>query len=97
MTLTEIIKTFKTKLNPSKIMDSLERTASFYDESENGSGDSDSGEDLKNNPYSSSASGSVKSSEATRITRNDKEPLIKLTDVWKIYQMGEVEFAASKE
>ena len=96
MTLTEIIETFKTKLNPSKIMDSLERTASFYDESENGSGDSDSGEDLKNNPYSSSASGSVKSSEATRITLNDKEPLIKLTDVWKIYQMGEVEFAALK-
>jgi len=96
MTLAEIIETFRTKLNPSKIMDSLERTASFYDESENGSGDSDSGEDLKNNPYSSSASGSVKSSEATRITLNDKEPLIKLTDVWKIYQMGEVEFAALK-
>ena len=96
MKLTEIIETFKTKLNPSKIMDSLERTASFYDESENGSGESDSGEDLKNNPYSSSASGSVKSSEATRITRNEKEPLIKLTDVWKIYQMGEIEFAALK-
>src|SRR5665811_1604843 len=91
MTLSEIIETFKTKLNPSKIMDSLERTASFYDESENGSG-----EDLKSNPYSSSASGSVKSSEATRITRNKKEPLIKLTDVWKLYQMGEVEFAALK-
>ena len=55
-----------------------------------------SGEDLKSNPYSNSASGSVKSSEATRITRNEKEPLIKLTDVWKIYQMGEVEFAALK-
>ena len=96
MTLTEIIETFKTKLNPSKIMDSLERTASFYDESENGSGESDSGEDRKNNPYSNSATGSVKSSEATRITRNEKEPLIKLTDVWKIYQMGEVEFAALK-
>ncbi|AKB74762.1 ABC transporter, ATP-binding protein [Methanosarcina lacustris Z-7289] len=91
MTLTEIIETFKTKLNPSKIMDSLERTASFYDESENGSG-----EDLKSNPYSNSASGSVKSSEATRITLNEKEPLIKLTDVWKLYQMGEVEFAALK-
>ncbi|AKB18021.1 MULTISPECIES: ABC transporter ATP-binding protein [unclassified Methanosarcina] len=91
MTLTEIIGTFKTKLNPSKIMDSLERTASFYDESENGSG-----EDQKNNPYSSSASGSIKNSEAARITLNEKEPLIKLTDVWKIYQMGEVEFAALK-
>jgi putative ABC transport system ATP-binding protein len=97
MTLTEIIETFKTKLSPSKIMDSLEKTASFYnesDESENGSG-----EDLKSNPYSNSASGSVsvKSSEATRIILSRKEPLIKLTDVWKIYQMGEVEFAALKE
>lgn len=95
MTLTEMLETFKTKLNPSKIMDSLERTASFYDESETVSGDNESGEDL-NNPYGSSASGSVKSSEATRITLNEKEPLIKLTDVWKIYQMGEVEFAALK-
>ena len=94
MTLTEIIETFKTKLNPSNIMNSLEKTASFYDESDNGSGGSDSGEDLKSNPYSNSATGSVKSSEATRITLNEKEPLIKLTDVWKIYQMGEVDFAA---
>ena len=96
MTLTEIIEIFKTKLNPSKIMDSLEKTASFYDESDNGSGGSDSGEDLKSNPYSNSATGSVKSSDATRITLNEREPLIKLTDVWKIYQMGEVEFAALK-
>jgi len=102
MTLTEIIETFKTKLNPSKIMDSLEKTASFYDESDYGSlgsesEGSESGVDLKSNPYSNSASGYVKSFEATRITRDEKEPLIKLTDVWKIYQMGEVEFAALKE
>ncbi|AKB78120.1 ABC transporter, ATP-binding protein [Methanosarcina horonobensis HB-1 = JCM 15518] len=94
MTLTEIIETFKTKLNPSKIMDSLEKTASFYDESDNDFGEDDSGDDLKNNPYSNSASDSVKSSGLTKITRDEKEPLIKLTDVWKIYQMGEVEFAA---
>ncbi|AKB78990.1 ABC transporter, ATP-binding protein [Methanosarcina horonobensis HB-1 = JCM 15518] len=96
MTFTEIIETFKTKLNPSKIMDSLEKTASFYDESDKDFGEDDSGEDLKNNPYSNSASDSVKSSGLTRITRDEKEPLIKLTDVWKIYQMGEVEFAALK-
>ena len=54
MTLTEIIETFKTKLNPSKIMNSLEKAASFYDESENDSEGNDSGEDLKNNPYSNS-------------------------------------------
>ena len=29
MTLTEIIETFKTKLNPSKIMDSLEKNSEF--------------------------------------------------------------------
>jgi putative ABC transport system ATP-binding protein len=34
MTLTEVIKTFKMKLDPSKIMNSLEKTASFYDESD---------------------------------------------------------------
>ncbi|WP_229392420.1 hypothetical protein [Methanosarcina sp. DH2] len=81
-------------------MNSFEKAASFYDESnesdesDNSSGGSDSGEDLKNNPYSISATGSVKSSEDTRITRSEKDPLIKLTDVLKIYQMGEVEFAA---
>ena len=39
MTLTEIIESFKTKLNPSKLMDSLEKKTSFYDESENDSGE----------------------------------------------------------
>ncbi|WP_440948637.1 ABC transporter ATP-binding protein [Methanosarcina sp. T3] len=95
MTLTEMIEDFKTKLNPSKIMDSLEKTASFYDESGNGSEESGSWEDL-NNPESSSAPGPLKSSEKSRITRDEREPLIKLSDVWKIYQMGEVEFAALK-
>lgn len=96
MTLTEIIETFKTKLSPSKIMNSLEKTASFYDESDNGSVEVDSGEYPKNNPYSNSANGSVISSGMTRITKGEKDPLIKLTNVWKIYQMGEVEFAALK-
>jgi putative ABC transport system ATP-binding protein len=96
MTLTEIIDSFKTKLNPSKIMDSLEKKASFYDESENGSEENYSGENLKNNPYNNSGNGSAKSSNAVRISKNKEDPLIKLTDVWKIYQMGEVEFAALK-
>jgi putative ABC transport system ATP-binding protein len=96
MKLTEIIETFKTKLSPSKIMNSLEKTASFYDESEEGLGENDSGEDPKNNPYGYSVSSSAKSSVMTRITRNESNPLIKLTNVWKIYQMGEVEFAALK-
>jgi putative ABC transport system ATP-binding protein len=96
MTLTEVIKTFKTKLGPSKIMNSLEKTASFYDESEIYLEGNDSGEDLKNNPYSELVSDPVESSRAVGISQNLDEPLIKLTDVWKIYQMGEVEFAALK-
>jgi len=97
MTLTQIIDTFKTKLNPSKIMNSLEKTASFYDESDHDSEGNDSGEDLKNNPYSNSVIDSAKSSSAVRISQNVDEPFIKLTNVWKTYQMGEAEFAALKE
>lgn len=96
MTLTEIIDTFKMKFNPSKIMNSLEKTASFYDESDHGSAGNDSGEDLKNNPYSNSVINSDKSSSAVRISQNADEPFIKLTNVWKTYQMGEAEFAALK-
>jgi len=95
MTLTEIIENFKTKINPSKIMDSLEKTASFYDESENDSEASGSWEELQN-PERDSTAGFSKSSERSRLTKDEREPLIKLTDVWKIYQMGEVEFAALK-
>lgn len=95
MTLTEMIETFKKELNPSKIMDSLEKTASFYDESENDSKASGSWEELQNQKRSSST-GFSHSSERSRLTSNEREPLIKLTDVWKIYQMGEVEFAALK-
>jgi putative ABC transport system ATP-binding protein len=95
MTLSDIIDTFKTKLNPSKIMNSLEKAASFHDESENGSGDGP-GEDFQNNPFINASTASFGGSGKTRITKDEKEPLIKLTDVWKIYQMGEVEFAALK-
>jgi len=96
MTLTEIIDSFKSKLNLSKLVDSLERKASFYDKSENGSEENSSVEDLKYNAYFNSGNGDAKSSNAVRISKNKDEPLIKLTDVWKIYQMGEVEFAALK-
>jgi len=90
MTLTEVIETFKTKLNPSKISNSLEKTASFSDESE------DDSTDLKNNPYSNFGNDSVTSSNSIRTIQKTGKPLIKLIDVWKIYQMGEVEFAALK-
>lgn len=90
MTLTGIIETFKTKLDPSKIMSSLEKAASFSEESDN-----DSGGNLRN-PYISSGNGSEKSSNKILRSQNKDEPLIELTDVWKIYQMGELEFAALK-
>ncbi|HWQ49671.1 MAG TPA: ABC transporter ATP-binding protein [Methanosarcina sp.] len=96
MTLSEILDSFKTKFNPSKFIDSLEKKASFYDESENDSERNSLGENLKNNPYFNSGNDSVNSSNEVRISQNRDEPLIKLTDVWKIYQMGEVEFAALK-
>ena len=94
MTLTQIIDTFKTKLNPSKIMNSLERAADFYDGSGNDSEENYLGKGLKKNPYSNSVIDSAKSSSAVRISQNVDEPFIKLTNVWKTYQMGEAEFAA---
>jgi putative ABC transport system ATP-binding protein len=89
MTFTEVLKTIKMKLDPSKVMDSLEKKASFSDEPDNHFDSNNLGEDFKNNPY-------AKKSSAVRISRNEVEPLIKLTDVWKIYRMGEVDFAALK-
>ena len=50
MTLTQIIDTFKTKLNPSKIMNSLERAADFYDGSGNDSEENYLGKGLKKKP-----------------------------------------------
>jgi putative ABC transport system ATP-binding protein len=94
MTLTQILDTFKTRLNPSKIMNSLEKAANFYDESDNGSEGNYSGEDLKNDPHSNLVSDSTKIFNEIGIPKNGNEPLIKLDNVWKTYQMGEVEFAA---
>ncbi|HEY3360972.1 MAG TPA: ABC transporter ATP-binding protein [Methanosarcina sp.] len=96
MTLSEILDSFKTVLNPSKIMNSLDGAASFSEESENDS-EGNSGENLKNNPYFNSGNNSAESSNGIRISKNKDKPLIKLTNIWKIYQMGEVEFAALKE
>jgi putative ABC transport system ATP-binding protein len=96
MTLTEIIETFKMKLNPSKVMNSLEGEADFYNESDNDSKGIDSGGNLNNNPQNNPVSDFIKSSKELRISQNGEVPLIKLIDVWKIYQMGEVKFAALK-
>jgi putative ABC transport system ATP-binding protein len=95
MAFTEIIDTFKAKFHPTKIMNSLETVAHLYEESDSDSKGNNSGEDQKNNPYSNLFDDSVINPKAMEISQNG-DPFIKLTDVWKIYQMGEVEFAALK-
>jgi putative ABC transport system ATP-binding protein len=95
MTLSEILYSFKTVLNPSKIINSLDEAASFSEESESDS-KVNSGENLKNNSRFSSENNSTESPKGVRVSKNKDEPLIKLTNVWKIYQMCEVEFAALK-
>lgn len=96
MAFTEIIDTFKTKLNPSKIINSLERAANLSDGFGNGSGGNELGGNPKDNPYINSVNNPFESSGAVRASQNGDEPLIRLTDVWKIYQMGEVDFSALK-
>jgi len=97
MTLAEVIKSFKMRWDTSKIINSLEKTANFCDESENYLEENNSGEDSKNNnPYSNLVSSQVISPRVEGISQHSDECLIKLSNVWKIYQMGEVEFAALK-
>jgi putative ABC transport system ATP-binding protein len=96
MTLTEFIDTFKTKFNPSKIMNSLERAADLNNLPGNGSEGNESGGKPEDNPYINSDNNPAKNSGALRVSQSGEEPFIKLTDVWKIYQMGEVDFAALK-
>jgi len=95
MTLIKIIEIFKKKLNTS-ILKPLEKAADFYSESENDSKINGPGGFTKNSPYGSSARNFAKSPDSGNASRNVEIPFIKLTDVWKIYQMGEVEFAALK-
>jgi putative ABC transport system ATP-binding protein len=72
MTLTEVIGTFKTKLNPSKIINSFEKKEESYIEVDNNSEKKGLG----------------------KIPQNGVSPIIKLENVWKIYKMGDNEFAA---
>lgn len=95
MTLTQILESFKTKLNPSKAVNSLERAVDFHYGSYDNSGRTDLAKNLENDPQYS-VSDPVKGSNAMRLSQNKDEPLIKLNNVWKIYRMGEVDFAALK-
>jgi putative ABC transport system ATP-binding protein len=94
MTLAKITNTLKTMFNSSKVINTLEKTAGFNNESDKNSEINDSGENLVRNPHSDPFGKSVKSSIAIDISRNSVIPLIKLVDVWKVYKMGETEFAA---
>jgi putative ABC transport system ATP-binding protein len=96
MTFTEIRDKLKMRFSSLKVINSLERTVSFYNESDDNFDESDPGEDLKNNLHRNLVDYSDKSPGAVKIYQNGENPLIKLTNVWKIYQMGEVEFAALK-
>ena len=96
MALTKIIEALKTKLNASYILKSLEKAADFYSESDNDSEIDNLGEIAKNIPYGSPVLNFAKSPDSGNASGKVEIPLIKLTDVWKIYQMGEVEFAALK-
>jgi putative ABC transport system ATP-binding protein len=96
MTLTKITDTFKAKFNSSKVTNLLEKTVDFYSESDDNFERKGSGKNLKTDPYSNLISGSTNISSEVKISQNRDEPLIKLINVWKTYQMGEVEFAALK-
>ena len=77
-------------------MNSLDGAASFSEESENDS-ERNSGENLKNNPYFNSGNNSAESSNGVRISKNKDKPLIKLTNIWKIYQMVRLSLQPLKE
>ncbi len=96
MTLIKIIQTFKKKLNASYVLKSLEKAADFYGESDNDSEINNPGVITKNSQYGGPARNFAKNLGSENTSRNGEVPLIKLTNVWKIYQMGEIEFAALK-
>lgn len=96
MTLTEITDIFKSNFNSSKVTYLLEKAVDFYSESDDNFERKDHGKNLKTDPYSNLISDPTKISSEVRISQKGDEPLIKMTNVWKTYQMGEVDFAALK-
>lgn len=104
--LMEIADTLKTTLDPRKALDSQRGDANPDNNFEGP--DKSPGNDSENDPENGSESSleneyapephgkRIENSEAIKPSKEGKAPLIKLTDVWKIYQMGEVEFAALK-
>jgi putative ABC transport system ATP-binding protein len=98
MTLAEIVDIFKKKLNLPRVANPLERVAelyykSSYDSEGNESKDLKYNQDLKKNPYLDLFGDTVKGSGTVRGFQ-EGDPIIRLNNVWKIYQMGEADFAA---
>ena len=94
--LMEIADTLRTKLDPRKTLNSLRGDADSSNSSTGSGSGYDSGNDPRNDSEPELHKERTDNSDTIKSSRNGKAPLIKLTDVWKIYQMGEVEFAALK-
>ena len=75
-------------------MNSLDKAANPNDGHGNGSEGNKLEKNTKDKTDLNSVHNYIKSSGAVRIPQNVDKPLIKLKDVWKIYQMGYVDFAA---
>lgn len=75
-------------------MDSLDKAANLNDEYGNGSKENKLEKNTKDRTYFNSVYNFTEISGTVRVPQNiDKFP-IKLKDVWKIYQMGDADFAA---
>ncbi|MGB9929349.1 MAG: ABC transporter ATP-binding protein [Methanosarcina sp.] len=96
MKFNKVTKIFKNNFTSPKTTSLLEKTSSSFEELDNRLERGSSGGDSKNNSYSSIVRDHIKSSKQAEIFQNSDKPLIQLTEVWKTYQMGEIEFAALK-
>lgn len=95
MTLIEIIDTFKTKFKTSNLKNSFKRAIEL-DNRDVGFEGNGFGVKLKGSPYDNLANSPAGCAGSLSICQEGTGPLIKLSDVWKIYRMGEVDFAALK-
>lgn len=101
MTSNKITGSLRVKLGLSKITDLLEKASTLIRDPENGVNENlqqtvqkiGSEQNLENNPY---LTNSPKGDVELRNSQLIDTPLLKLRNVWKIYEMGEVEFAALK-
>jgi putative ABC transport system ATP-binding protein len=98
MSLAEILDTIKKKLNLPGVVNPLERVEELYCGSSYYSEGSEpkelkNNQDLKNSPYPDLCGDTVKGSRVIWGSR-EGDPIIRLNNVWKIYQMGESDFAA---